>query len=177
MTQTLRRELRIKFKDILEVHFGEKEFQFHCCEELTDSLADAALEVSAIAKQEIAIGISNKIFAGQPVTEADVQIERNKVQAPRMFEKALGTGTWPWSSNNVWVKFEKFVCEIYARDPQAFGKYIIWRAGDGKYTAMNNKQIRAQPQVFMDTGWPEFEKSLETQSSQSSGRGSERLNR
>lgn len=123
------------------------------------------------------LGISNKIYADQPVTEEDVQSDRGKNEAPRMFEKAFGTGTWPWSSNNVWIKFEKFICQIHAKDPTAFGKYTIWRATDGKYTAMNNKQIRTNPQVFMDTGWAEFEKSLGEPSKQNNGRSSERLNR
>jgi hypothetical protein len=124
------------------------------------------------------LGILNKIFTGEPVTEEDIEHDKGIDQSPKMFEKAFGTGTWPWSSNNVWIRFEKFVREIHRNDPQAFGKYVIWRATDGKYTGMNNKQIRTNPQVFMDTGWAEFEASQNTKGTKSdNGRSSERLDR
>lgn len=100
-----------------------------------------------------------KLAHGQTVEQHDLDEAQIKSEAPRMFEKAFGTGTWPWDSNNVWRRFAKFVEEIYRADRLAFGKYVNWRAGAGKYAGMNNKQIRTNPQVFMDTGWIEFEKS------------------
>jgi hypothetical protein len=101
-----------------------------------------------------------KLLHNQEVTEQDLDASRAKDEAPKMFEKAFGFGSLPWRSSRVWEKFEKFVVAIYMQDRFAFGNYVIWRAdaskGGGKYTAMSNKQIRLNPQIFMDTGWPDF---------------------
>jgi hypothetical protein len=83
--------------------------------------------------------------------------QQETTTASRMFEKSFGFGALPWGSGGAWQKLLKFVTEIHSRDPQAFGKYVIWRGGEGKYAAMSNKQIRMNPQMFMDTGWAEFE--------------------
>lgn len=93
----------------------------------------------------------------QPVTEQDLDTAKAIDEAPKMFEKAFGFGRLPWDSNAVWQKFRKFVTEIHIKDRMAFGSYVIWRGTDGKYNAMSNKQIRMNPQIFMDTGWMEFE--------------------
>ena len=82
--------------------------------------------------------------------------EQAEKKATRQFENAFGFGSLPWHSGTKWDKFRKFVVQIHATDPTAFGEYVIWRAGDGKYKAMSNKQIRTSPDVFIDTGWPEF---------------------
>ena len=79
--------------------------------------------------------------------------ERSAVEA---FEKAFGVNGWPWWSNTAWDKFRRFVTKIYQEEPTAFRQYVAWRGGTGRFTAMSNKQIRQQPQMFMDTGWPDF---------------------
>lgn len=97
-----------------------------------------------------------KLSHGLEVTQDEMDDLKKANEAPRMFEKAFGFNSLPWGSNRTWEKFQKFVTDVYKTDRQAFGKYIIWRKGDGKYSGMSNKQIRLNPQVFMDTGWPEF---------------------
>lgn len=97
-----------------------------------------------------------KIVGNQPITEEDLQDEKLQREAPRMFEAAFGFGKLPWDSTREWEKMRKFVTEIYRQDRLAFGNYVVWRAGDGKFTAMSNKQIRQTPGIFIDTGWPEF---------------------
>jgi hypothetical protein len=98
-----------------------------------------------------------QIATGAEITQADLDLAALKDEAPKMFEKAFGTGQWPWWSNSVWDKFARFVIEAYSKDKSAFGNYIVWRAGAGKYTGFSNKKIRENPTAFMDTGWPEFE--------------------
>lgn len=92
----------------------------------------------------------------QPVTENDLNTSKVNDEAPKKFEQAFGFGSLPWDSNSVWEKFRKFVTDIYSGDRLAFGNYVVWRGGEGKYKAMSNKQIRMNPQIFMDTGWMEF---------------------
>jgi hypothetical protein len=98
-----------------------------------------------------------QIATDQPITQEGLDLAALKDEAPKMFEKAFGTGQWPWWSNLVWEKFARFVVEVYSKDKTAFGNYIVWRAGEGKYTGFSNKKIRENPVAFMDTGWPEFE--------------------
>lgn len=71
------------------------------------------------------------------------------------FEGALGFGKLPWDTGD-WVKFSKWIISIQDADNTAFQRYAEWRKDEGKYSAMNNKQIRMNPQMFMDTGWPTF---------------------
>jgi len=97
-----------------------------------------------------------KLAHEQEITEQDLSRSKAVEEAPRMFEKAFGFGKLPWASNRVWEKLQKFVTDIYIHDRLAFGNYIIWRADGGKYKAMSNKQIRLNPQIFIDTGWPDF---------------------
>ena len=85
------------------------------------------------------------------------QKELQEQEATRKFERAFGFGELPWRSTKIWDKMTRFVTDIYQHDPQAFGNYIVWRGNGGKYFAMSNKQIRLNPQVFIDTGWAEFE--------------------
>lgn len=80
-----------------------------------------------------------------------------KKLATDTFEKALGFGALPWATNAAWEKFYKWVVKIYAEYPTLFQEYAEWRKGSGKYDAMNNKQIRMNPQAFIDTGLPAFE--------------------
>ena len=71
------------------------------------------------------------------------------------FEMSLGFGKLPWDTGD-FEKLSKWVITIYNQDKTAFQKYAEWRTGDGKYNAMNNKQIRMNPKMFIDTGWPTY---------------------
>jgi hypothetical protein len=102
-------------------------------------------------------GIGNKIFSSLPVTEDDLRSEKDRAEGVRMFEKAFGiTRPWPWWSNNIWTNFANWVVEQYKQDHFAFGNYIIWRAGKGRYSgAMSNVKIRQTPELFYDS-WDMF---------------------
>ena len=71
------------------------------------------------------------------------------------FERSLGFGKLPWDTGD-FEKLSKWVITIYNQDKTAFQRYAEWRTGDGKYNAMNNKQIRMNPKMFIDTGWPTY---------------------
>lgn len=100
-----------------------------------------------------------KIQAGIEITQADLDNERIKKECPIRFEEAFSFGKLPWSSNKTWEAFENFVVKVYSLDNQVWLDYVKWRDGDGKYKAFSNKKIRENPQMFMDTGYPEFEAS------------------
>lgn len=97
-----------------------------------------------------------KLGHNEEITNQDLTQSKAIEDAPRMFERAFGFGKLPWASNKAWDKFQKFITEIYLQDQLAFGNYVVWRGNGGKYKAMSNKQIRMNPQIFMDTGWYEF---------------------
>lgn len=80
-------------------------------------------------------------------------------EARDTFEKVFGFGTLPWSSNDVWTKFEKLVIKAYKENPGWIADYVFWRNGDGKYKAFSNRKIRENPQMFIDTGYPEYQTS------------------
>jgi len=72
------------------------------------------------------------------------------------FEETFGFGILPWGSNGIWKKFQRWVFG-FTNDLGIFKEYVIWRNGEGKYKgAMTNVAIRRDPQIFMDTGWPNF---------------------
>lgn len=72
------------------------------------------------------------------------------------FESAFGFNSLPWDVSSEWQAFKKWVAETWQTNPQVFREYAEWRKEDGKYNAMNNKQIRNNPRMFIDTGYPEF---------------------
>jgi len=80
------------------------------------------------------------------------------------FERALGFGSLPWGTGD-FERFSKWVIKTYDADPSAFQKYADWRKGDGKYNGMNNKQIRMNPMMFVDTGYPTYLASVSMYSS------------
>lgn len=161
---TLKRELRTKFEEVLQPYADKLTIAER--ESLADLLVDAAKELRAFQTDEErpAYGLDWKLGHGQEVTQRDLDTARLRDKAPKMFEKAFGVHDWPWSSTPTWTKFEKFVTAIYTADPLAFGNYIVWRKDKdgGLYTGYSNKKIREHPQMFMDTGWPEFELSKAT---------------
>lgn len=97
------------------------------------------------------------IALGKPITQ-DMVDKWTATHAARLeFERAFSFGKLPWSSTTTWEKFDKWVVDIYKKYPTMFQEYVAWRADQGKYKALSNKQIRMNPQVFMDTGYMEFE--------------------
>jgi hypothetical protein len=101
-------------------------------------------------------GIGWMVTAGEQVDQSVIDDAVLANDARNTFEKVFGFGTLPWSSNDVWTKFEKLVVQAYKENPGWIAQYVLWRNGDGKYSAFSNRKIRENPQMFMDTGYPEF---------------------
>ena len=102
------------------------------------------------------------ILAGQGVSPDFNAASAAKDAAQTAFERGLGFGQLPWGSSAAWDRLTAFITPLYAKNPDSFIEYVVWRRGDGKFAAMSNKQIRLNPQVFVDTGWPEYAATLKT---------------
>jgi hypothetical protein len=126
------------------------------------SLIGASTEYSKTTKDQahsvtkIAIPLTWSILHGLPVSEEQLERERAGAEATSAFESALGVREWPWASNRVWEKMVALAAEAWKQDPDVFREYSEWMEREGKYKAMSLKQIRANPQQFIDTGWPLF---------------------
>lgn len=99
------------------------------------------------------------IAHGNPVDQAQIDKLINAKAACDKFEQVFAFHSLPWSVNGTWEKFERWVVKIYTDYPTLFQEYVDWRRDQGKYKAMSNKQIRTNPLMFIDTGYPEFEAS------------------
>ena len=164
MTQTLRRELRMRFNQILEDNI----LRIRACDNeiipvIGELLADAALEVSAIQKRaELGkTSIEAAIFGGVEVTAEMVDAERVRQEAVNAFESAFGI-TRPWSNwwdiKKDWKDLLAFVVEVYQSDPEAFKRYNLWYDDKGKFGGgMNATQIRRDPALFF-TAWDMFKR-------------------
>lgn len=97
------------------------------------------------------------IAHGNPVDQAQIDKLVNAKAACDKFEQVFAFHSLPWSVNGPWERFEKWVVKIYTDYPTLFQEYVDWRRDQGKYKAMSNKQIRTNPLMFIDTGYPEFE--------------------
>lgn len=169
--QTLRRELRQKFEKVITDNriFPYDKAESDAIRELrvfrlSELLADAALEVRGIALAKPTARIDRTDAEQAELDEKKMtdiigatQEGGKAISACVAFERVFGFGTLPWGSNTTWEKFAKFVRAVHEKDTAAFGNYVVWRAGAGKYNGYSNKKIRENPQAFMDTGWPEFE--------------------
>lgn len=85
-------------------------------------------------------------------------IDKNKLEQDAIgsFESSLGFGKLPFDSTPEWQKFKKWVIDVYQTNHNEWESFSAWRKSNGKYNAMSNKQIRMNPSVFMDTGYPEY---------------------
>lgn len=101
-------------------------------------------------------GIGWLVAAGEQIDQSVIDDAVLANDARNTFEKVFGFGALPWSSNDVWTKLEKLVVQGYKDNPGWIAQYVLWRNGDGKYTAFSNRKIRENPQMFIDTGYPEF---------------------
>ena len=93
---------------------------------------------------------------GLPVPIQLIDQNKTAANAVNEFESKLGFSSLPWDSTTEWQKFKKWVIVTYSGRPTAWEDYADWRKSKGKYEAMSNKQIRMNPSVFIDTGWPSF---------------------
>ncbi len=93
---------------------------------------------------------------GLPIPPQLIDQNQMAANAVNEFESKLGCSSLPWDSTAEWQKFKKWVIATYSGRLTAWEDYSDWRKAKGKYDAMSNKQIRMNPSVFMDTGWPSF---------------------
>lgn len=156
---TLRRELRLKFLDIL------KSWNVHDEELLSTELAEAAMTVKFMVEDKPKINMKNAdpawaILAGTEIEQEEIDENIFAKEATDDFERQLGFGILPWNSDDAWTKFYKFIVKIYKQSQGVWMDYAVWREGDGKYgKAMTNNAIRKNPKMFMDTGYPTYEAS------------------
>ena len=148
MRQTLRRELRLKFEEVL--HKGA----LWTREKLAEELADAALSLRAFQFQPQTI--EQAIFTGVPVTEEMAERENLRDLAPKMFERALGfSKPLPWWTGRDWDAFGEWVCQRYAESKTSFGEYNVWRNTPYTKGGMSNNRIRGFINEFYDS-WDMF---------------------
>lgn len=152
---TLRRELRLKFTEILKesdllIYYSEDEVS-----SLAEKLADACVEKDVVQVASGQLPLEWKILAGMPVTENDLEIGKIKKEAKDAFEQQMNFGTLPWGSTKKWDDLEKFIVQEFQKDPNIFLRYRIWQKGDGKYVALSNKKIRENPDHFISC-FPDF---------------------
>lgn len=152
MSQTLRRELRQKFVEILVGTIDHMDGAF-TTDEIAEKLTDAALELRGFSKP--AVNLKNadpawSILAGEAIV-IDPIIE----EAKDAFERGLRFNPLPWGMNKQWDKLEKFVVQEYKKDALIFIKYKTWQEGDGKYVALSNRKIKEKPEDFIAC-FPDF---------------------
>jgi hypothetical protein len=156
MTQTLRRELRNKFPDVI-VRNGitsNEGVQSDFWKSVIEQLADAALELRAFQFKPKTI--QQAVEAGLPVDEELLQAEKNKDNATKQFENALGIKkSLPWGVGKDWTEFQEWVIEIYKEDRTAFGRYNIWRSNQFASGKLSNVRIREKVTLFYDS-WDMF---------------------
>lgn len=160
MTQTLRRELRLKFGEVLHGFKFAHEIPSDESERLLNELVDTTLTVRTFQeKPKFDLKQADPAWAILAGKEVDNTANILAKEATDAFERDFGFGTLPWGSDKTWEKFYKFVIRIYLQDKNVWRDYVSWRNDKGKYTAYSNRKIRENPQAFMDTGYPEFEAS------------------
>lgn len=175
MTQTLRRELRVKFSDVLGKYLSDTPMPEKQAIALVEELADAALELRGFSKPIVNLKNADPAWAILAGAEIDNTANILAKEATDAFEQQFGFGSLPWNKDSTWEKFYKFVIRIYTQDKNVWRDYVVWRNDKGKYTAYSNRKIRENPVAFMDTGYPEFEAS-KMYSKPKQGRRFERLN-
>jgi hypothetical protein len=178
MTQTLRRELRKKFEEVL-VRNGSSEtgIQSDYWQIVINELADAALEVSAIQKRaDLAkVSVEAAIFGGLPVEQETIDKERMEREATSAFETAWGI-TRPWDWWNIkkdWRELLAFVVDQFRADSECFKRYVSWYDERGKFEGgksapmiqrdptcfyaawdmFKRQDVKAAPKSLEDMGW------------------------
>lgn len=100
-----------------------------------------------------------QIANNQMIDPESLQKASAEKEATDSFERSLGFGPLPWNTSTMWEKLFRFVVKVYAANPAVFADFQAWREGPGKYKGWTNKQIRTNPQSFIDGALPEFEAS------------------
>jgi len=152
MTQTLRRELRLKFHDIVvdcPLIGGEGDET----ERLVDALADAALEVAGISKKSIpeSFGMDWKIAAGMSDEEvarsaAKEQSERDRAS---LYEREMGYNPLNWWSDKKLTRLLHFLMD---KTPDQIETFAAW--SKAKYSSLTPVKARLDPEKVIDL-WPQ----------------------
>lgn len=152
MTQTLRRELRIKFEEILE-RFSDK-MSLPEREPLAESLADAALEVAGIAKKFR--DPTWDLLHGLPLDEEGIRLARvaeiNTDIANRL-SAGLRRGEFPQTIEA--QKVYRWIAEREA-EGQSLDRWIQW-AMDSKraeYSFIYHKDVILIKRDWPQVAWP-----------------------
>lgn len=179
MTQTLRRELRLKISEVLHGHTFAHEISLQESEELINELTESIVQLRAFQeKPKFDLKQSDpawSILAGAEVTQEQIDQNILAKEATEAFAKDMSFGALPWNSDKTWETFYKFVVKVYSQNKNVWREYVQWRNDKGKYTAYSNRKIRENPLAFIDTGYPEFEAS-KMYADKPKGRRFERLN-
>lgn len=156
---TLRRELRIKFKEILAIYFDD--YDDSHLDKVADILADEVVEVQKPAFDMSKAGIEWNILAGAEIKQHDIDetvLLKNTIDA---FESAFSIkGNWNWypakpQEMRVWENFREFLVKLYRVDKDCFTKYVTWIAQPYSRGTMTGRQIKNNPQDFPDA-WASF---------------------
>jgi len=145
MTQTIRRELRLKFKQKVQssevwlsaaCNWEEKGVSSETTEgwlnQLLDSLADAALEVKGIAKptarfdrtdEEQAALDKKKLDDILPVTQKDIDDVQRREEIANLYEQEMGYNPLAWWTNDKLMKLLKFLLTKTPDEIKAFAKW------------------------------------------------------
>lgn len=159
MTQTLRRELRLKFFEILSRYLDNVIIPESNANEMVDQLADVAFE---LLRSKPVVDLKNSdpawsILAGVEISEDALRELEVSNDATDSFERELHFNPLPWNSNREWEKFYKFVVDEFKKNPEVWHRYNNWRDEEGKYKgAMTNPKIYAKPSEFMAASFPAF---------------------
>jgi len=134
---TIRRELRLKFIDI--VHDDA----------LADLLADAALEVSGIKKVELP---PDWLIAGGVSAEEIARINAKEQSEKRIldhFERAMGYNPLDWYSNKDLSALRKF---LMTKTTEEIDSFAAW--SKQKYSTLTPAKVRQYPRMAIDL-WPQ----------------------
>lgn len=147
MTQTLRRELRTRFEGILS-RYPDK-FTLPEYDPLAAILADAALEVSGIKKQEMP---ADWMLAGGVSAEEIARVNAKEQDEKRIldhFERAMGYNPLDWYSNKDLSALRKF---LMTKTTEEIDTFAAW--SKQKYSTLTPAKVRQYPRMAIDL-WPQ----------------------
>lgn len=175
---TLRRELRLKFEEILK---SEAVF----CSDGLENTSPYREEISALAEKlaDTAFIFLNPVRTTEPKPEpkfdfakagldwqiaAGVEIKQETIDEAVLEKAALDTferdmqvaSNWEWypakgSNERAWKYLREFVVNVYKEDKKAFEKYQTWRTQPFARGAMSNLAIKRRPEDF-PSSWTDF---------------------
>ena len=161
MTQTITRELKLKFKNLLNAEslftrYATDDDSRAELQEYQDAFADklvaAALEVRGIAKSQLPPGSSLdwSILAGQSSEQIVAEEEAFAAEKRVLdaYERAMGYGVLPWYSDPKLEKLRRF---ISAKTVEEINTFAIWC--NRQYSKFRPEDARRYPEQVWEF-WP-----------------------